>query len=69
MIATKEQNVLLSRRGRRMRLTPKALYRWWRVDRDKQRAAKAERDVARVQERAREAQQTREIPPLGTGSF
>ena len=36
-----------------MRLTPKALYRWWRDDRDEQRAAKAERDLARVQERAR----------------
>jgi hypothetical protein len=58
--------------GAKMRLTPKAVYRWWREDRTKQHAAKAEQDLARVQERARKAQSTQGIPPLdggGTGSL
>jgi hypothetical protein len=52
-----------------MRLTPKALYRWWREDRDKQRAAKAAYELDRLEQRAREAQETKGIPPMGTGSF
>jgi hypothetical protein len=55
-----------------MRLTPKALYRWWQADREKQQAAKAARKLAQVQERARKAHETERIPPLdggGTGSF
>lgn len=50
-----------------MRLTPKALYRWWREDGDKQRAANAASDLDALQQRAREAQQMKRIGDVGDG--